>query len=135
MPEQVTEYDMKANSQTTKLLASFLATALLAFPVIAPAALETLEEVVELELDSVLLPGHEADRMKIRRCEECEELVVQVTRDTVYRLGGPRGEVVTLSEFMKAARNSTDPAELILLVAYVPDTGRVTRMIISGSIG
>ncbi len=53
---------MKAISQTKAMLASVLATGLLAFPVMAPAALETMEEVIELELDSVLLPGHEADR-------------------------------------------------------------------------
>ena len=126
---------MKANSQSKAMLTSVLATALLAFPVVVHAALETIEEVVELELASVLLPGHEADRMRIRRCDECEELVVQVSRDTVYRLGGPRGKVVTLPEFVKAVRNSNEPADLILIVAYAPDSSRVTRMTLSGSIG
>jgi len=120
---------MKANIQTRIRLSLYVALTTLMFSGIASGALVKLEEVVEAELSSVSLPGHQADQILIKSCDACEQIELRVGSNTVYRVGGRAGEAVSLQEFSRVVRNDDQGPELFLLIAYAPETKIVTRLV------
>jgi hypothetical protein len=102
------------------------------------AALDKVEEVLELELSSIQLPAHEVDKVVITQCADanCSSQTFEATSDTVYRIGGFDAPKVGLQEFRaavrQALRNSRSNRGLLVYLGYAPDTNKVTRIVVSG---
>jgi hypothetical protein len=121
-----------SNKIMTNLRLTILATALV-FSGSGFAALDRVEEVLELEYSDVQLPAHEVDRVVVSQCVDCPSLVLNVTGETVYRIGGFDAPKVSLVEFNAAIRKARVKRELLIYVGYAPDTNKVTRIVLSGS--
>lgn len=98
---------------------------LVASPVLA--ALDALEEAYELRLGEVTLPAHAASQVVIRECQGCEPTVLSVDGRTTYHVD-PATRSVPLSQFQAAAGRARDG---LIVVFYAPDTGRVTRIVLT----
>jgi hypothetical protein len=121
-----------SNKIMTNLRLTILAIAL-AFSGGVFAALDRVEEVLELEVSDVQLPSHEVDKVVVSQCVECTSLTLHVSRETVYRIGGFDAPKVSLVEFNAAIRKARVKRELLIYVGYAPDTNKVTRIVLSGS--
>lgn len=100
---------------------------LLAAP--AMAALQALEQAVELRLDQVTLPGGPGSQMPVRRCADCPTMMLQVTAATTYYVS-PSRTAVSLQELKDAAAGSTPRQKTFLNVFFDPETRRVTRLVL-----
>ena len=94
----------------------------------AGAALVPLEQSYELGLNEVTLPAHSASQVVIRRCAECEVETLPVNGSTTYFVGSRRS--ANLAEFQAAAEKAT-PDTTAVYVFYKPETGFVTRIVLS----
>ena len=95
------------------------------------AALDKVEDVLELELSDVRLPAHEVDQVTVHQCDECSALILHATSDTVYRIGGFDAPKVSLQDFKAAIRKTRRKSEVLVYVGYAPDTKNVTRIVVS----
>ncbi len=96
---------------------------------VATAALVPLEENFELGLNQVTLPAHSASQVVIRECGDCSPQVLAVNGSTVYFLG--QNQSVSLAEMRAAAADVRDRESTGVYVFYKPETGVVTRIVLS----
>ena len=96
---------------------------------VATAALVPLEENFELGLNQVTLPAHSAGQVVIRECAECAPQLLAVNGSTVYFLG--QNQSVSLSDLRAAAATVRKPEATGVYVFYKPETGVVTRIVLS----
>jgi len=97
--------------------------------VAAQAALIPLEDNYELGLNEVTLPRSSAGQVVIRQCAECDPEILRVDGDTRYFLG--TNQPVSLSELRAAAGAAREPEQTGVYVFYKPETGVVTRIVLS----
>lgn len=93
----------------------------------ASAALETVEEAYELTLREVTLPAHIASQVVIRECQGCDPVVLPVDGKTTYHVG-TADRAVPLNAFQAAAGRAADG---LVVVFYAPETGHVTRIVLT----
>ena len=96
----------------------------------AHAALIQIEQNYELGLNEVTLPRSAAGQVVVRQCAECDPAVLRVNGSTRYFLES-RSNPVSLAELRAAADASRDPVQTGVFVFYKPETGVVTRIILS----
>ena len=95
----------------------------------APAYLETITEVMELEADQTTLPRSTNGRLVVRECIGCELKIWSVNADTTYHIGA-NGAPVSLSQL----RSAVDSGDHELLYASIdPKTDVVTKLALSVS--
>ncbi|MGB5209092.1 MAG: hypothetical protein WBO47_11280 [Gammaproteobacteria bacterium] len=99
--------------------------------IIAPAqaALDRIEETLELDRSQVDLPSYAGDSVVVRPCADCETQIFQASANTVYQLGY-QGELVDLAAFRTAAfqRQAEDT---LILISYSTEDQQVTRIMLS----
>jgi len=104
----------------------------LAISGMAAAALDPVDNVLELELRDLNLPAHEADRVVIKQCENCADQQLKVNAGTKYRVGGFDAPALSLQAFKAAVRQVKDKSEVLVYVGYDPRTNTATRIVVSG---
>lgn len=109
------------------LVFSFALAACLTAP--AQAALDRIEETLELDRTQVELPDFATDQIVVRTCADCERLILQVSERTEYRLG-VRGEQVDLQTFREAALKG-QAEDTLLYVTYATNGQGVKRIVLS----
>jgi hypothetical protein len=90
-------------------------------------ALEALEEVAELAVSGIRLPTSAAGQVVYRKCGGCEPTIWQVDAATTYHVGVGSAPA-PLADLRQAV--GSNQYELIY-VFYAPDTGTVTRIVLS----
>jgi hypothetical protein len=95
----------------------------------AQAALIPLESNYELGLNEVTLPRSSAGQVVIRQCADCDPEVLRVDGSTRYFLDNR--SPVSLDELRAAADAVREPAKTGVYVFYKPETGVVTRIVLS----
>jgi len=95
----------------------------------AQAALVPLEDNYELGLNEVTLPRSSAGRVVIRQCDGCDPAVLRVDSSTRYFLGNQNS--VSLADLRAAADAARKPELTGVYVFYKPETGVVTRIVLS----
>jgi len=94
----------------------------------AQAALDRIEETLELDRSQVELPSYAADRIVVRSCADCETQIFQASASTVYQLGF-NGEQVDLQTF-RAAAFQGPATDTLILVSYSTENQQVTRIVL-----
>ncbi|MBT77191.1 MAG: hypothetical protein GY916_08745 [Gammaproteobacteria bacterium] len=89
-------------------------------------AMEILEEVTELAVSDISLPGSSAGQVVFRECSGCKPTIWQVDPTTTYYVGVDTLPV-SLGNLQKAV--SSKSYELIY-VFYTPGTNAVTRIVL-----
>jgi hypothetical protein len=113
----------------------------LAFGAPAIAAVNSLEDSVELELDQVEnWPLGDAAKIIVRACDTCEQVILSVTTNTCYLLTGPgqKLEPCTAEHRGKAARERLlrqktkvrDPGNALVYIFYRATDRAVTRLVL-----
>ncbi|RMF96493.1 MAG: hypothetical protein D6727_08135 [Gammaproteobacteria bacterium] len=106
-----------------------LSTALLCLlPGLAGAALDALEEALELPLDQVQLPYSEVGDFTVRPCADCEPLRLAVDHETRYFVAD-NPEPVSLAELRAAAGELDDG---LIFIFHEPGGETVTRIVLGG---
>ena len=95
----------------------------------AHAALIPLEENYELGLNEVTLPRSSAGQVVIRQCADCDPEVLRVDGNTRYYL--ENRNAVSLEQLRAAADAVREPEITGVYVFYKPETGVVTRIVLS----
>lgn len=102
-----------------RLIACLMLTPLLALGA-APAFFEVTEHGAECESLDLLLTSANSGIVRVRRCDDCPLMQLEVTADTrVYQAGA----LITLAD----ADNNRDLGATVL---FDPETGRVTRILL-----
>jgi len=96
----------------------------LTWPVTAMGALDHVEEAYEVSLDQVTMPAHSASRVVIRRCADCDPILLPVNAQTSYKVGGENVDLATLRDLASGGSNA------LVIILYSPDTGVVTRIVL-----
>lgn len=96
----------------------------------ATAALDLQVEVVELSAAEFRVPGNEAARIRLDGCSSCARDAVQVSKATIYRVGGSDGDPVTLQQFRAAAKGAAGNELALVYLSYDAATGRVTEIVL-----
>ncbi len=94
----------------------------------ASAALDRIEEALELDAGQLRLPTYATDRITIKPCDTCESQGFQITGNTTYRLGGRTMELDTFVQEMSLSRNKKGQ---LVTVFYLPETHEVTRIVVT----
>ncbi|MAF83783.1 MAG: hypothetical protein QGH93_04580 [Gammaproteobacteria bacterium] len=95
-------------------------------PVAAFGALEALEEVAELSVTDIRLPGSSVGQAVFRKCSGCTPTIWQVDAITTYFVGAD-STPVPLGELRKAAAGKQNA---LIYVFYRPGTNAVTRIVL-----
>jgi hypothetical protein len=111
-----------------------LAGLLLAAAVLAPApaaraALQAVEQALELPLATVRLPPAESGALVVRRCARCAPEFMRVTPGTRYFVR-PGTQPVALREARKAAAGAAGRATALVYVYYEPGPRTVSRLVL-----
>lgn len=94
----------------------------------AQAALDRIEETLELDRTQIELPGFATDQIVVQTCADCERLILQVSEATVYRLG-MRGAEVDLQTFREAALKG-QAEDTLIYVTYATSGQSVKRIVL-----
>ncbi len=106
-----------------------LITALLALaPLGGWAALDAMEEAMELSVDQVQLPFSEVGSFTVRPCADCDPLRLSVDGNTRYYLGSDP-QPVSLAELREAAGDLDDG---LIFIFHAPGDDTVTRIVLGG---
>jgi len=91
------------------------------------AALEALEEAAEMTVSNVQLPAGSAGNVVFRGCAGCEPVIWPVDSATTYHIG-VGSAAVPLPDLRQAAADNRNG---LIYVFYAPDSGTVTRIVLS----
>lgn len=93
------------------------------------AALEPVEQALEMPLGAVSLPASETGQLVLRRCQGCTPQVLRVTPATLYVVRPSRAPISLREARMAAARAGAAPQALVY-VYWDPATGNVRRVVL-----
>ena len=115
-------------------LATLAGLALAAAAALAPApaaraALQAVEQALELPLSIVRLPPAESGAVVVRRCARCQPEVLRVTPATRYFVR-PGTQAVALREVRKAAAGAAGRSTALVYVYYEPGPRTVRRLVL-----
>ncbi len=99
---------------------------LIAAPV--QAALDRIEETLELDRSQLELPGYAGGPVVVKPCADCDTQTFQASANTIYQLGF-NGEQVDLQTF-RAAAFQGQATETLILVSYSTEDQQVTRIVL-----
>lgn len=97
---------------------------------VATAALIPTVNVIELGAEEFKAPAHEADSLAVSPCHGCEPVQVQVTANTVYRVGGFSARPISLTALQQGYRKAVNKDDLLIYVAYDVETSLVNEIVI-----
>ena len=110
--------------RTLSLTVALVASMLLAGT--ASAVLEVYEKAFEASTMDVTIPTSATASILVRHCPSCQAMTLSLTAATTFYIGKT---AVTLQEFREWA--SSSPRGLTIL--YFPESGEVSRMIVSSN--
>lgn len=96
------------------------------------AALEAVEEGLEVLPGRLQLPASETSPLTVSACADCAPLQLLATPDTRYHPDGFGSSPVSLAE-MAAALRDADRRRALLYVFYEPGTRQLTRLVLDGA--
>jgi hypothetical protein len=97
------------------------------------AALEYIEETLEVSLGDINVPDSANSQVRVRPCDQCELLVLRVSPKTVYRLDGFKSRTVPLAELHAAIKSMPNRSAQLIYVAYAIDTKIINSIVIDGA--
>lgn len=97
------------------------------------AALEYIEETLEVSLGDINVPVSANSQVRVRTCDQCELIVLRVSPKTAYRLDGFQSRVVSLAELRAAIKAITNRRSQLIYVVYAPDTKIINSIVIDGA--
>jgi len=97
---------------------------MLSWPMTGMGALDRVEEAYEVSLDQVTLPAHSASQVIIRRCSDCDPVLLPVNAQTTYKIGSEKVDLATLRDLASGGSSA------LVIILYSPDTGVVTRIVL-----
>ena len=95
----------------------------------AHAALQAVEQALELPLSTVRLPPAESGALVVRRCARCAPEILRVTPGTRYFVR-PGTQPVALREARKAAAGAAGRSAALVYVYYEPGPRTVRRLVL-----
>ena len=95
----------------------------------ARAALQPVEEGLEVPPERLQLPAGESGSLMVNACASCAPLQLLATPATRYQPAGFDSAPVSLAE-MAAALSSADRRRALLYVFYDPGTRQLTRLVL-----
>ena len=102
--------------------------AILGWSCTAMAALDALEDALELSVDEVMLPASSVGSLVVRRSASAEPELLQVSSDTAYFIGF-KTQSVTLKQVRDAVKAGQGE---MLVVAISNETGKISRIVLDG---
>ena len=97
------------------------------------AALEYIEETLEVSLGDINVPVSANSQVRVRTCDQCELIILRVSSKTAYRLDGFQSRVVSLAELRAAIKAIKNRRSQLIYVVYVPDTKIINAIVIDGA--
>lgn len=95
----------------------------------AHAALQSVEEGLEVPPEHLQLPASESGSLTVKACASCAPLQLLATPGTRYQPDGFDSAPVSLAE-MAAALSTADRRRALLYVFYDPGTRQLTRLVL-----
>ena len=96
---------------------------------IARAALEVIEDAIEVTPRQIEWPTYDQGRLVVRPCRDCETISLTVNDQTGYYLGFNQPGL-SRQELISKANNSSSSQNTLVYLFYRPENKQVTRIIL-----
>ena len=106
-----------------------LAAMALSSATIARAALEVIEDAIEVSPRQIEWPTYDLGRLVVRPCRDCETVSLTVNDQTGYYLGFNKPGL-SRQELISKATNSGSSKNALVYLFYRPENKHVTRIVL-----
>ena len=95
------------------------------------AALEIVEDAIEVTPRQIEWPSYDDGRLIVRSCRDCEAVVLTVNAETTeYFPEGFAGLPQSRQELIRKATSGRNVANSMVYLFYSPEDGQVTRVVL-----